>query len=97
MKPEFFHDNKAFLRAKPVVVNGGNKPREQVQAEELIKRYKQPDLEKLWQAVSSDAFLDVCDLLRLDNSIMNTEKTYDQFAQDLVEIIRMTKFISKKK
>jgi len=89
---------KKALRAVDVVVDGKViKPKTISIARQIVENCNSGDAERIAQMVQTPAFNDVCDILRITNSMSKEGKTYDNFPEDFLKIARALKVVMKMK
>lgn len=94
---EFIHKHRDFIRSRDTrSPDGVPDSKVSKQTKHIAEHLNRPDLDKLVDLLSNDSFLELCDLLRIDNAVSRKEKTYDNFPLDLLELIAILRITLKK-
>lgn len=89
-----------FLRAQDIFFGGVKKPKEQVQAEELLKILDKNEIERICEILKFESFASILDVLVIEEAVVESggqqKKPYGQFPADLLKILNSLKFLTQK-
>ena len=77
---------KKPLRAQEINYGKAKQPKDITRAQEIVNIYKKKELEYIIRAISTDAFADICDLLKIEDALQGQTKKYGEFADDFYKL-----------
>jgi len=86
MSTEQFQKIKKPLRAQEINYGKAKQAKEVTRAQEVVNIYKKKELEYIIRAISTEAFTDICDMLKIEDALKGQTKKYGEFADDFYKL-----------